>query len=457
MAAAETSSERAWRFARSDDGARWAFYAAIAGSILVLYVAGRHQWFIRDDWALILTRRHVLHDTGVANWLFFPQDGHWLTVPTLAYRALTGLFGLGSYWPYLLTAMVPHVATVVVVRALCLRHGASPWTTTVLCTVLLVLGSGWENVLFAIQISYNLSLLGFLVQLLLTDHDGPVDWRDFLGLAAALVGLMSSGFGPFFIVGIAVFLVLRRRWVAAAVAVVPQLIAYGWWYLAYARDAPTNVVAGGKSQVAAFTLRALVATFTGVIGIATLAGIALLATLAVACWRPNRKLDAAFVALAVTTVLMFAGIGFQRVGLGLQTAEASRYVYMGAMLLAPMLAVAIDRLGVLAQPALYAARLVLVASVLLNIGQMLSFGSDWAKRSTCDHVALDLLAAVPDRTATLDPQYQPLAFSLDVRIADLPYLIEEGAITPRAPASQEEQSILDAALDPSRAACPAPA
>ncbi|MFT3853806.1 MAG: hypothetical protein QM733_13855 [Ilumatobacteraceae bacterium] len=449
-------ARRAWRFAASEDGARWAFWAAFAGSLVVLYVAGRHQWFIRDDWALILTRRRVLHDTGVANWLFYSQDGHWLTVPTLVFRVLTAVFGLGSYWPFLLTAMLPHLATVLVVRLLCRRHDVSEWTTTLLCTVLLVLGSGWENILFAVQISYNLSLLGFLVQLLLTDHDGPIDWRDWLGLAAAFVGLLSSGFGPFFILGIAVFLVLRGRWLAAAVAAVPQLVAYGWWYLAYARDAPTDVAAGGKSQVAAFTARALVATFTSVVGFATLAGVALLATLAVTCWRPAGRIQAVLVALAVTTVLMFAGIGVQRVGLGLQTAEASRYVYMGAMLLAPVFAVAVDRLALVAPPALHAGRIILAASALLNIGQLLSFGSDWARRSTCDELALSLVAGAPERTASLDPQYQPLAFSLDVRIVDLPYLVEESAITPRSPANQAEQVLLDAAVDPTRQACPAP-
>ena len=46
----------AWRFAASDDGARWGFYLALLGAVVVLYVGGRNQWFIRDDWALLLTR-----------------------------------------------------------------------------------------------------------------------------------------------------------------------------------------------------------------------------------------------------------------------------------------------------------------------------------------------------------------------------------------------------------------
>ena len=448
---------RATAFAWSDRGARWAFWIAFACSLVVLYVGGRHQWFIRDDWALLLTRQDLLRDSGVAKWLFQPQDGHWLTVPAILFRALAAVFGLGSYWPFLLTAIIPHLAIVLVVRHLCRRYGATEWTTTLLCTVLLVLGSGWENILFAVQVSYNLSLLGFLAQLALTDHDGPPDWRDAAGLGCGIIGLMSSGFGPFFIVGIALMLVLRARWLAAVIAAAPLAVLYAWWYLVYARDASTTVPPGGNSQIAAFTARALVATFTGVSGFAVLAGPLLLATLAVVVWRPAGRLQAAFIALATTTVLMFAGIGVQRVGLGLQLAESSRYVYMGAMLLAPMIAVAIDRIAVVSSSGLLAARLLLVASVFLNIGSLLSYGSDWARRSACDRGALQLLAAVPDRTAPIPGIYQPLAFSLDVRLEDLPYLVGEGAITPRAPTTDADEALIQAALKQPSVACPSAA
>ncbi len=46
--------------------------------------------------------------------------------------------------------------------------------------LLLVFGAGWENLMFAVQIVYNISLLAFLGQSLLVDHDGPVDRRDWV-------------------------------------------------------------------------------------------------------------------------------------------------------------------------------------------------------------------------------------------------------------------------------------
>ena len=116
--------------------------------------------------------------------LFQAQDGHWMTFPIIVYRIIHALFGTGSYWPYLLPTMVLHLATVVVVRRLSLRAGVTAWTATILAGILAVFGSGWENILFAIQLVYNLSLLAFLVQILLVDHDGAPDWRDWCGAAA---------------------------------------------------------------------------------------------------------------------------------------------------------------------------------------------------------------------------------------------------------------------------------
>ncbi len=431
--------------------------AAVAASLVVLYAGGRRQWFIRDDWALLLTRRRLLHQRGVAAWLFTPQDGHWLTVPAIVFRMIDAVAGLGSYWPYLLTAMVPHIAIVVLVRVLCRRNGVSAWTSTLVCAVLLVFGSGWEDILFAVQISYNLSLLGFLAQLVLTDHDGPVDWRDAAGLACGVVGLLSSGFGPFFIVGIAVFLALRKRWRAAAFAVVPLAIGYGWWWLVYGSDEAATNKPGGKSQVAAFALRGLTATFTGLLGIATLAGVAMVATLAVVVWRRGNALQPAIVALSATALVMFVGVGWERVGYGMAAAEASRYVYMGAMLLVPAFALAIDRLRVIGAPALTAGRLVLALSAVINLGSLLSYGSDWAKRSACDRNVLSLLAGSPDQTSGVDPTYQPVLFSPDVRLEDLPRLVSEHAIVPRAPVSTAEQALVEQALVINVGACPAPA
>ena len=154
---------------------------------------------------------------------------------------------------------------------------------------------------------------------------------------------------------------------------------------------------------------------------------------------------------------MFAGIGVQRVGLGLQFAESSRYVYMGAMLLAPMIAVAIDRLGVLSPAALHAGRLILVASALLNIGQLLGFGSDWAKRSTCERDG-----AVAARRRPGPHGRRRLGSTSRCRSAPTSAWRTSPASSPTARSrrgrrrARPTRTLINAALDSTRTACPGP-
>ena len=210
-----------------DTGAEWAFRVALVVSAVVFWVVGRRQWFIRDDWAFLLSRQALRATRGIDDWLLTAQDGHWMTPPLLVFRGLQNVFGMGSYWPYLTVNLALHVGAVLLVRVLCRRWGVSPWTSTLLCSILLVFGGGWMNIVFAVQITYNLSLVCFLAQVLLADHDGPIDRRDWLGAALGVLGVMSSGFGPFFIAGMAALLVLRGRWRAAAIAVlVPAMLLH---------------------------------------------------------------------------------------------------------------------------------------------------------------------------------------------------------------------------------------
>jgi hypothetical protein len=151
-----------------------------------------------------------------------------------------------------------------------------------------------------------------------------------------------------------------------------------------------------------------------------------------------------------------AGVGWERVGLGLQMAEASRYVYMAAMLLTPAFALAVDRLAALAPAALTAGRLVLAGSALLNIGSLLSYGSDWAARAACDRHVLSLLAGSPALVATFDDGDQPLQFSPDVRLIDIARMVRDEAIVPIVPTTPTDLALVQQALDPTLRACPAP-
>lgn len=443
----EARLRRGAEWARTDDAAHWAFRAALAGSLIVLFVVGRHQWFIRDDWAFTFTRERIHQAKGLDDMLFAAQDGHWMTVPILIWRWIHAIFGTGSYWPYLVPAMACHLGITVMVRKACVRVGVTPWTATILAAMLAVFGSGWENIVFAVQLTYDLSLLAFLVHLALIDHDGPPDHRDWLGVAAGLVAVSSSGFGPFFVLGTLVFTVMRRRWRAAAIATVPTAVASAWWWLFWGQDPAGDSARGSLTQVPAFVNRGLEAVFQAMTSTASLVGVSLVATLAVLLWRRrNAAAHDLMFALALTAAAIYVGLGIQRGGFGVETAATSRYTYFGAVLLMPAFGVAVDLLKRFGEPAIWAGRLVLIAAAAMNVGALRSNSNDWANRAAAERNVLDLVAASP-RVATVDQNIAPLfSFSPDVRIRDLAELVADGAIDPRQATTAAEQAQVDAAL-----------
>jgi hypothetical protein len=442
----EARARAAWRWTCTDVAASWAFRAAVALTVPVMYIVGRNQWFIRDDWAFVLTRDEIRTQVGWQEWLFLPTIGHWMTVPLLVYRVVQGAFGLDSYWPFLVVNMAIHIGIVLAVRAICRRVGARAWTTTLVCAGLLVFGPGWENIVFAVQITYGLSMLGFLCQVLLVDHDGPPDWRDAAGSALALVGVMSSGFGPFFVVGIAVLLVLRRRWISLAVAVAPQVIALAWWWLAWGRDSPEESTSGGAGLVPGYAMRGVVAVFDGLIGFPGLGLLGALATFALALWRGHGwRTQSLLVTLWVTAAIMYLGLGSQRGAFGVENAAISRYQDMGAMLLAPVFALLVDQLRRLAPEAAWAGRVMIALAIVLNAAALRTNSSAWAARSADERRILELVAGSGLAPAA-DPERQPLEFSPDVRVRHIDMLVDAGAITPRAPATPEELALVRAVL-----------
>ncbi len=443
MEAADRRDWGDWReIIRRDESAGWAFRAMLALSAFVFLVVGRHQWFIRDDWALILTRRKMAADSW-SNALFVAQDGHWMTVPILVYRSIHEIFGIDSYWPFLIVCLAAHVATVVLLRKLCLRVGVSAWTATILCGLLLVFGSGWEDIVFAVQITYNFSLLAFVAQLLLVDHDGKPDRRDWIGAGIGLIGVMSSGFGPFFIGGIGLLLVIRRRWQALAIGVGPMAVAYLWWWAKWATDSASDTAGRPLSKLPDFVYTGITAVLDGLTPLPSLIGIAALGTTSILVWRSrDERAHDVLVALSATVLAMFVGVGFQRVGLGVQTAASSRYVYVGAILLAPVFGLAVDQMIRLGRPVLLAGQLALCAAAVLQVGTLHTKADYWSGVSSDERSRLELIAGAP-LPADFDLSRPCLTVSPDVRCGDIAGLVAEGAITPRQPANEIEAGFVE--------------
>ena len=432
-------------WAGSDEAARWGFRLCVLLAMIVWYVVGRRQWFIRDDWAFVVTRPRMKQNFGVSEWLNHPQDGHWMAPPLLVFRLLQNIFGLGSYWPFLIVLLATHLGIVLLVRQICRRLGVSEWVTTLMCAVLLVLGSGWENIVFAVQITYNFSLLAFLAQVLLSDHDGPADHRDWIGAAIAVIGVMSSGFGPFYIFGIALYLGLRRRWKPLLIAVFPQALAYGWWWLTWGRDPAADKAGRDLTTVPGFVRRGLMTAFGGMAGSLYFAGAALLVAAGITVWRRVDWHRRSYLITAwAVIVAMYAGIGLERASAGSEYAVSSRYVYMAAMVIAPVLALGLDQARRFAPWGVWIAVAFLAYSAQSNARQLRDYGDHWAALARNEERVLQIVAS-STRLAEADPTRSVLPYSLDVKVIDLPSLLDEDAVVAR-PLTAAEQAEADTIL-----------
>jgi hypothetical protein len=339
----ELPSER--RVDLSARAAIWAFAAVEAGAFVFYLVLARREWFFQDEWAFLAGRGMSVHD------LLQAHAGHWVAVPIVVYRLLWWAFGLRSYLPYAGMAIGLHLVAAALLRIVMRRSGAGPWTATICASVFVLFGTGAQNILWAFQITFTGALVFGLVQLLLADHAGPVDRRDWLGLTAGLLALMCSGVAITMVIVVGFATLVRRGWQIAVLHTVPLGIVFGAWWLRYGREQKTvaapwsRVIAWGRSGATGL-LNALSQTR----GVGWLLLAALIAGLAVAVrdsgLRGLRERGAPTLGLLIGVPVFLVITGVQRGAfIGESFARSSRYLYILAALLLPALAVAAQALS----------------------------------------------------------------------------------------------------------------
>jgi hypothetical protein len=346
--ATDASVERPEHRERDFDSARaaaWVFAIYVAAALPILLWIGSYRWFLGDEWAFIADRGVNFHD------LFRDHNQHWSTVPLLSYRALYSLFGLNAYWPYQLVVIVLHLTTAVLIRVVMRRSGVRPWIATIAAGSFVLLGPAEDNILWAFQVGFVGSLVFGFVQLILADHDGPIDRRDWLGLGAGLLCLMSSGQSVSLIAATGLMCLFRRRWAAAAFHTLPLALAYITWLVL------TEVSAVLEVDEQPFTVGryfewmkdAVAALFTalGHFDVLAVALVGLLVIGGVVGARsegaaPFVRRAAPAVALLVGAVISMSSAAPSRFSLGGPGATAGRYVGVMAAMVLPALAVSAD-------------------------------------------------------------------------------------------------------------------
>lgn len=386
--------------------ASWAFVAYLAVSLPLLMWLGSYRWFFGDEWSFLADR------SVTVDGLFAPHNQqHWVSFPVLVYRGLYSLVGLRAYWPYQLVVVVLHLATAALLRVIMRRAGVHPWIATLAAGSFVLLGAAEDNILWAFQITFVGSLVAGLGQIVLADHDGPIDRRDWFGLGAGLLALMTSGQAPSLIIGTGIVCLLRRRWWPAAFHTVPLGALYLVWV--QLEDVSTMYRVEGYpftfSAYVTWMREAALGLFTavghwGVLG-AVLAVVLVCGT--VLAWRSEGT--ASFVGragvplvLVVVCLLSMSTAAPSRFFLGDDASRAGRYIGVMAALTLPLLAVAADALARRWPRALPAVCALLLLPIPFNATQ---FGTDGlltdeyfqaARRYVSGLADLPIAAAVPD-------------------------------------------------------------
>jgi hypothetical protein len=199
---------------------------SLVATLVILIWIDRGMWFRGDDFDFLAQRG--LH--GATKSIWTPHNEHWSTIPVLIWRAIFVFAKLHTARPYLIANYLAHLLLVHVLWRVMRQVGAGPFVSAFLAAAFALLGSGGENIVWAFQIGFVLSLLlGWVVALLANHEDGH--WiRDLLAVLAGIAALMTSGVAVTMVVVGGMVAFARRGWLAALTLVGPCAAVYLVWY-----------------------------------------------------------------------------------------------------------------------------------------------------------------------------------------------------------------------------------
>jgi hypothetical protein len=304
--------------------------ALVIGLPLLLWL-GRGMTFFSDEWAFIEIRS--LGDPGT--WLP-PHNEHWSTLPVIAYRLLVETVGLRTYVPYLAVVVALH-GLVVVLTFVAIRRSSGPLAAVAVAILLLLYGSGFENLYWGFQTGFVGATAAGIAALLALDRR---DERGRWGVAVLLtIGLATAGVALAFCVAVAVESVVARRLRTMFVPLAIPAGIYAAWFVTFGRfgvrsgtaigpsalvDVPSAIITGFSNAAGA------ISGLGPTLGIVPVIGIGLWAI--VRLWR-DRRLPPRFVGCIAGIVTLYGLIGLTRSHDFAGIIDYTRYTYVSGILL----------------------------------------------------------------------------------------------------------------------------
>ncbi|MBW9119445.1 hypothetical protein JNB63_05000 [Microbacterium trichothecenolyticum] len=343
------------------------------GLVLILLVAAaRGQYFYYDEWDFLATR---------AEWnLLTPHVGHLSFFPQLLTTLTKGVFGLHSYWPYILPTIAMHLLIIHLLWRVMMRAGSQPVLALVGAVLFGVLAPGADNTLWAFQIGFITPFAMGLAAILLAMRSG-FGRRDLIWITVLLVGAAGfSGTALPMAGGVILFLLVNRGWRAAVVPGLAFGLIYGSWYVLFNRapsdwdalraDTPWELVIG----VPQFVAHGFVDSVAQFLPLEALSAVLLviLAGWVIIDIRRTGVRHANVAHYLLLALLAFAVLtAISRVGLGNASASAPRYAYVYGLLLMAATVLALTALTQRSRAAIGAVVAVLTVLAGYNAGGMM--------------------------------------------------------------------------------------
>lgn len=209
----------------------WALGTLLALDLVLLLYMGRGLTFFYDEWDF------VQHDYGGGvHSLLAAHVGNIALFPVILYKVLFHVVGLNHYAVYRLVVIALHLISGGLIFVLAARR-ISRVPALLAAALILFLGAAWEDLLWAFQVGYLLSVAGGLATWVLLEREDRLG--DVSALVCLIVSVGSSSLGIAIMVGVAAELAWRRQWRRGWIVVVPALL-YFLWYLGYGESQVTK-------------------------------------------------------------------------------------------------------------------------------------------------------------------------------------------------------------------------
>lgn len=341
-------------------------YASLVIGAVTILVLARGQWFFGDDWSILAPSR----DT----WLLVPHVGHLNLVPALVFPAIRNWLGLGSYLPFLIPALLAHIGIAHLSWRILVRVGVLPWLSTLLAVVIVVLGAGSENILWAFQFGFMGAVTMGLLVIVLVDRDRLTAT---LGVGTALIATLAPMFSSTAIPVLAAAALvgwIRHGVLRTILIFLPTAVVYLAWYLAIGRMSPTPTSGIHSLGQLGEAIVYAGAMYAGGLGRA-LPWIALgiLPAVATARWFFKTfksgiatRRTAAY-ALIIGSVVFVALTTWSRFTFGVSAAATPRYAYLTIVLLLPSFGILLTNVAVRSSRWRVASLITVGALAVLNL------------------------------------------------------------------------------------------